>query len=103
MEKMIVCKICSKVIEDKEDLITAQLRMKVFPYHSECYANDLKDLRHNKQINGFSGNLSTIIYVLFGIGWFYLANPSIKFIGLIAIFPVFFRIYSFFAFERYLN
>lgn len=66
--KKIICNKCSGRIKSKYNLVTTYKFIKIVPYHSQCYSDDLKSLNtifvSNKPINGAFSNISTIIITI---------------------------------------
>lgn len=107
MKKIIYCEECSGVIDNKEDLVTAQLRQDVFPYHEECYARGLKGAKalylRNKPINGFSGNFTALMFFMLGLGFLIFGVGDIKYFSLLTLISLAIRLYSYIMFERHLD
>lgn len=107
MKKTIYCEECSGVIHNKEDLVVAQFRMDVIPFHEDCYARELKGPKaiyiRNKPINGVSGNFSTFMFFLLGLGILIFGVGDIKYFSIVTINPIGIRLYSYIMFERHLD
>jgi hypothetical protein len=105
LSKTVYCDKCAKEIEVRDDLVTATLFFEVVPYHSECYARDLKGARSffldNQPLNGFSGNFGFILVTIIAIGWLFFAENPSKWFSLFAIIPIGYRLYSYLIYERY--
>lgn len=101
MEKVVICNKCHYLIEKKEHLITSTYLFEVVPYHEECFVKDIKGKKSlfvsNQPLNGFSGNISAIFSLFVSIG---LLAGEYKIFSVIALIPVFYRLYSYFTFER---
>ena len=104
MSKAVYCEKCSKEIEFRGDLVTATIFFVVVAYHEDCYVKELKGFRglflDNQPLNGFSGNFLFAMAVLVGIGF---AFGSLKWVSIIAVIPVLYRLFSFYKFERLLE
>ena len=104
MSKAVYCEKCSSEIKFRGDLVTTTLIFLIVAYHEDCYAKDLKGFRgiflNNQILNGFSGNFLFITAVLVSIGF---AFGSMKWVSIVALLPVLYRIYSYYRFERRLE
>lgn len=104
MSRAVYCEKCSREIKCRGDLVTTRLLFLIVAYHVDCYAKDLKGFRgiflNNQLINGFSGNFVFISAVLVSIGF---AFGSMKWVSIVALLPVLYRIYSYYWFERTLE
>jgi len=104
MSKAVYCEKCSREIKFRGNLVTTTLFFWIVAYHEECYAKDLKGLRgvflDNQTLNGFSGNFLFVMAILVGIGF---AFGSMKWVSIIALLPVLYRVFSFYRFERRLE
>lgn len=104
VSKAVYCEKCSKEIKFRGDLVTATLFFVIVAYHEDCYVKDLKGFRglflDNQPLNGFPGNFLFVAAVLVSIGF---AFGSMKWVSIIALLPVLYRIYSYFRFERNLE
>ena len=89
MGKIINCEKCGESIDHNEDLITATVILEVLPYHSHCYATDLKGantiILSNKPLNGFASNFKVISISIIAILWAIFADQPIKWASLAAI------------------
>jgi len=105
MVKTIYCDKCLREITVRSDLVTAILFFEVVPYHTDCYAKDLKGFKtlflENQPINGFSGNVITIFAILLCIAC--LFYEPMKYLSIIAIIQIIYRFYSYFVYERYIE
>ncbi|MBP0726420.1 hypothetical protein J5Y03_14765 [Bacillus sp. RG28] len=105
MNKTIYFDKCLREITVRNDLVTAILFFEVVPYHENCYAKDLKGVKtlflDNQPINGFSGNFVTLLAILFCIGCFFY--EPMKYLSIIAIIQIIYRLYSYFVFERHIE
>lgn len=104
LPKTIYCDMCTKEIKVRDDLVTATLLFEVVPYHEECYAKDLKGAKtiflDNQPLNGFSGNLFFFLSIILAIVWSLIAENELKWLSLLALIPVGYRLYSYFIYER---
>ncbi|MBM6619449.1 hypothetical protein [Bacillus suaedaesalsae] len=57
----------------------------------------------NQPINGISGNFGVVILLIFVFVWMIVADGGSKFVSLLAIIPLIYRVYSYFAYERYVE
>jgi hypothetical protein len=105
LSKTVYCGKCGNEIKVRDDLVTATLFLEVVPYHTGCYARDLKSVRtlflDNQPLNGFSGNFGFILVTIMAIGWLFFAENSSKWLSLLAIIPIGYRLYSYLIYERY--
>ncbi|QDP41173.1 hypothetical protein [Radiobacillus deserti] len=106
MSKTIYCDKCLKEIKVRDDLVTSTLLFEVIPYHEDCYTKDLKGIKtlflDNQPLNGFSGNVLFFLAIIIAIGWIVIAEGSLKWLSLLAIVPIGYRLYSYYNFERYI-
>ncbi|WP_433745535.1 hypothetical protein [Falsibacillus pallidus] len=107
MTKKVYCEKCVKEIKFRDDLVTAVLFLKVVPYHSDCYAKDLKSAKtfflDNKPLNGFSGNLGFVLALILAIGWSLISAGLSKWWSLLVIIAIGYRLYSYIMFERHVE
>ncbi|MCK6256290.1 hypothetical protein LCY76_06735 [Fictibacillus sp. KIGAM418] len=107
MSKTIICDRCTKEITLKDDLVTVTMFFEVIPYHEECYAHDLKGtisfFLNNRSLNGLSGNISMVISILFGLWLVFFTEGSLRFVSLLVLIPIIYRLYSYLAYERHLE
>lgn len=101
------CEKCLGEIELRDDLVTATMLFSVVPYHEDCYAKDLKGAKtlflNNQPINGFSGNFMTLFAFVVGIWLVIFADGGMKLYSVLFLIAVFYRLYSFYTFERHLE
>lgn len=104
VSKAVYCEKCSKEIKFRGDLVTATLFFVIVAYHEDCYVKDLKGFRglllDNQPLNGFSGNFLFIMSILVGIGFSF---GSMKWVSIVALIPIVYRLFSFYMFERLLE
>jgi hypothetical protein len=55
----------------------------------------------NQPLNGFSGNFGFVLITIMAIGWLFFAENSSKWLSLLAIIPIGYRLYSYLIYERY--
>lgn len=107
MTKKIYCEKCDETIDYKEDLVTATVILEVLPYHSHCYATDLKGansiILNNKPLNGFASNFKVISISIIAVLWAIFADQSIKWVSFVAIPVIIYRLYSYLKFERHVS
>ncbi|WLD94612.1 hypothetical protein [Alkalihalobacillus sp. AL-G] len=107
MAKPVYCDKCHGEINNREDLVTATMFVSVVPYHESCYSKDLKGAKTfflaNQPINGFSGNFGVVVAALFGFGLLVFAEGGTRFTSVIFLLAVFYRLYSYIAYERHLE
>lgn len=106
-KKKVFCERCADTVKNKEELITAIRIIDVVAYHEECFARDIKGSKtfilDNTPLNGFASNFITVIIVIIGLFFLLFASTPEKYISLFAIIPIFYRLYSYFMFERKLE
>ena len=104
MTQGVYCEKCDREIKFKGDLVTTTFVFIVVPYHEDCYAKDLKGMRtffvSNNPINGISGNITAIISIIIGIFALVFLDGFTKFVGLLALVSVVYRLYSYIRFEK---
>src|SRR5690625_680221 len=107
MGKIINCEKCGESIDYSEDLVTATVILEVLPFHSQCYATNLKGANtlvvSNQPLNGFASNFRTIAFSLFAILWAIFAEQSLKWISFVAMPLVIYRLYSYVRYERHVK
>lgn len=107
MSKLVYCSKCLREITFRGDLVTSTLLFEVVPYHEECFARDLKSPKTlflgNQPLNGFSGNFVTFFAMLSSIVWLIIGDSQMKWLSLLAMILVIYRLYSFFRYERHLE
>jgi hypothetical protein len=105
LSKTVYCDKCQKEIKVRDDLVTATLFLEVVPYHTDCYARDLKSARtlflNNQPLNGFLGNFGLLLVTIMAIGWLFFAENSSKWLSLLAVIPIGYRLYSYLIYERF--
>ncbi|MFD2042869.1 hypothetical protein ACFSTA_00940 [Ornithinibacillus salinisoli] len=83
--------------------MTATMIIGIVAYHENCYSKDLKGatsfLLDNTPINGFAGNVVTVISVILGMLLLFLPSPE-KYLSLLALIPIVYRLVSYVLFER---
>ncbi|PXW91725.1 hypothetical protein DES38_104158 [Streptohalobacillus salinus] len=106
MSKPVICDHCHTIIKSKDELVTSVSLFEVLAYHEHCYIKELKGVQafyvSRTPINGFSYNLSVGISIIFAIGWGLFADGQTKWLAFLVIFPIYFRLYSYFVYERHL-
>ncbi|MBN2259298.1 MAG: hypothetical protein JW702_02010 [Clostridiales bacterium] len=104
-EKLVLCNKCGRMIESREDLVTAVNFVFVEPYHTKCYSRGVKSLNtvflSNTPINGFMGNVSAVFSAILSFG--FLFSSDMRIFSLIFFIPVLLRALSYFNYERYLK
>lgn len=108
MSKPIICEQCHKVIEEKEDLVTASIFFRVKPYHYFCYGKDVRGSRSvfftNHPLNGLSGTISYLLTFLMTVALFLFTEGFIKYIALVyLITETSLRIYAYYTYSRHLK
>jgi hypothetical protein len=101
VEKKIICNKCSKEIENKYDLITTFKFIKIVPYHSKCYSEELKSINtilvSNKPINGMSSNVVTVIASFLAVILFFIGKQEF----VLLLFVPLIRLYSLLMIENH--
>ena len=104
MTKGVYCEKCEREIKFTGDLVTTIFMFQVVPYHEDCYAKDLKGMRgffvSNNPINGISGNISAVLSIIIGIFAVLFLDGFTKFLGLLSLVSVGYRLYSYIRFEK---
>ena len=107
LSKTIYCDKCVKEIKVRDDLVTSTLLFEVIPYHEDCYAKDLKGAKtiflDNQPLNGFSGNFLFFLSIILAFVWLLIADPPLKWLSLVAIIPIGYRLYSYLTYERHIE
>lgn len=108
MSRPIICEQCHKVIEEKEDLVTASIFFRVKPYHYFCYGKDVRGARSvfftNHPLNGISGHISYLLALLMTVALFLFTKSFIKYIALVyLITETGLRIYAYCTYSRHLK
>ncbi|WP_102027894.1 hypothetical protein [Salirhabdus sp. Marseille-P4669] len=100
------CHYCKKTIRDRDELITASRRFRVKPFHYKCFQQLEEQTDSQKAlwipVNGITGNI-TVLLMLAVAGWMFFTDFFLHigdFIGVVALYPVVLRIYSFLFIER---
>ncbi|WP_407270210.1 hypothetical protein [Radiobacillus sp. PE A8.2] len=106
-DRTVYCTKCLKEIRVRDDLVTATSFFIVDPYHTACYAEDLKGAKtlflSNEPINGFAGNFVTIVALLAFIVILLIYDSPFKWLSAAALIVVGYRIYSYIVFERHIE
>ncbi|MGP4061866.1 hypothetical protein [Halobacillus sp. H74] len=100
-----VCRYCYKEIQDRDELITASNWFRVRPYHYRCFdllEQDTMTIAGTwTPVNGRAGLITVILMVIFAA-----ALSMTDFLGsigdliaILALYPIFLRIFSFVVFE----
>ncbi|QAS51782.1 hypothetical protein [Halobacillus litoralis] len=100
-----VCRYCYKEIQDRDELITASNWFRVRPYHYRCFDLLEQDTRTIAgawtPVNGRAGLITVILMVIFAAVLFmtdFLGSIG-DLIAILALYPIFLRIFSFVVFE----
>jgi len=105
MGKAIICEHCSQEITYKEDLVTANYFIFIFPYHANCYARGLKGAKTfflgNHPINGFSGNLSAVASFIAILMLLTMLPGIAKILAIFPAIPVIARLLAYVLYERH--
>ena len=118
---LIRCSLCNQLIKSKKDLITCfEGILEIKPYHNGCFSKKLKtrnaisDMMRNYPINGFSGNIRTIFFLVIFIAymiyalflytdkfpWVILSDARFfLFVTISSLFFIGIRIYSYVMYE----
>ena len=104
MTQGVYCEKCGREIKFAGDLVTTTFMFQVVPYHEDCFAKDLKGLRtffvSNNPINGIAGNITVILSVIIGTFVIIFLDGLTRFIGLLALISLSYRLYSYIRFEK---
>src|SRR5699024_4128752 len=104
MGKIINCEKCGESIDYSEDLVTATVILEVLPFHSQCYATNLKGANtlvvSNQPLNGFASNFRTIAFSLFSILWAIFAVQSLKCFSFVEMTLLIYQYYSLVIYDR---
>ncbi|RIW33974.1 hypothetical protein D3H55_10260 [Bacillus salacetis] len=107
MSKEIYCDACQKQIKVRDDLITATIMFEVAPFHENCYGTSIKGAKtlfiSNEPINGFAGSAFTVFSVIIAILWAVFTEDAMRWVSLLALIPVVYRLFSYFRYERHLE
>jgi hypothetical protein len=107
MSKEIYCDFCQKQIKVRDDLITAAIMFEVAPFHESCYGTSIKGARtlfiSNEPINGFSGSAFTVFSMIIAILWAVFTEGPMRWLSILALIPVGYRLYSYIRYERRLE
>lgn len=107
MTKNIYCEKCGQPIDYNEDLVTAMVIFEVLPFHSHCYATDLKGANtlvvSNQPLNGFASNFKVISTSIIAVLWAIFADQSIKWLSFAVIPFIIYRLYSYLKYERHVR
>ncbi len=107
LSKTIFCDKCEKEIKVRDDLVTSTYLFEVVPYHESCYAKDIKSVKtiflDNQPLNGFSGNLVFFFSIILAVAWALISESPLKWISLLAIIPISYRLYSYLFYERHIE
>jgi hypothetical protein len=98
--KKIICNKCSREIESKDNLVTTFKFIKIVPYHSKCYSNEIKSLKtlviSNQPINGMASNILTIFITILALILIFLGDKEFMFLLLMPLV----RLYSLLMIEN---
>lgn len=107
MSKTILCKACKTPIKYHDDLVTATIFFEVYPFHHYCYVQDLKGPRtiilNNKPINGSANTFRVASLSFFAILWAIFASSDIKWVAIVVLPIIIYRLHSYFSFERHVK
>ncbi|SFG46210.1 hypothetical protein SAMN05216353_14518 [Halobacillus alkaliphilus] len=100
-----ICRYCYKEIRDRDELITASNWFRVRPYHYRCFElleQDTKTIAGAwTPVNGLTGMVTTVLMMILSVLMF--TTNILGFIGdilgLVALYPIFLRVFSFAVFE----
>ena len=102
--KKIICEYCAGEIKNGGELVVTTNFLSVVPYHDRCFTYQIKGLStffvSNVPLNGQASNVGTVFAVVLGV--LVLFMPELRYLAIIALISVLYRLYSWFKFERYL-
>lgn len=102
----VICRYCYKKIETKDQLVTAFRWVTIKPFHYLCYQEIQQETDifwlSWKPLNGWEGNLTSLLLtVLAGwLIWSETGGMAGNIAGVVALYPVALRIFSYYLFER---
>jgi hypothetical protein len=106
--KPVQCEYCNRPVRDQDELVTASRRFRVRPFHFQCFSEMEQEASTHRAlwipVNGISG-LVTVILMIALAGWMLLTDTLHQLgdlVGIIALYPVILRIYSYIAIESVL-
>ncbi|MGM8216650.1 hypothetical protein ACLIA0_13975 [Bacillaceae bacterium W0354] len=103
---MVTCTKCGKDITERSDLVVANIKFILRPFHHSCFEEYLNDKKKEAKmffdampVNGMYGNIMTILFLLI-IAFVYLFKPEHPFVIIFCtLFPLF-RLMSWVLIER---
>lgn len=106
-KKEIYCEKCSGQINDREELVTSTVFFFVAPFHEQCFSKSLKGWQTiylgNVPINGLSGNIRALVALIAAIILFLTTNGTYTLISILLLIVPILRLYSWLAYERYVD
>jgi len=105
MSKSLTCYHCQKEITERSDLVVANRRLVLRPYHNQCFEKHIDESKEQSKmffdampINRTYGNIMAVLFlILFAFLYYFVdIHPFIYVLSL--IYPVY-RIFSFFLYE----
>ncbi|WP_017187742.1 hypothetical protein [Alkalibacillus haloalkaliphilus] len=104
-KKAVVCNRCNKVITDRNDLMTGNVKMTVRPFHEKCFKKRVEEKKERASMffdampfNGRYANIMTVIFLLLFLAFLtFIEVPGVALI-LVLIYPMY-RFISWVAIE----
>ncbi|UOQ45170.1 hypothetical protein MUN89_04240 [Halobacillus salinarum] len=107
MQEGVYCRRCSRQIKTKDNLVVAGVLFVMVPYHKECFAKELRGpavlFINNQPINSWVGNLLTLLGLLLFAGVLLFVEGLAKWLSLLFLLPVIYRLLAYYLFERRLS
>ncbi|KHE72220.1 hypothetical protein [Halobacillus sp. BBL2006] len=100
-----ICRYCYKEIQDRDELVTASNWFRVRPYHYRCFElleQDTKTIAGTwTPVNGVTGIITIMLMLILSVVMFTtnILGGIGDLLGILAFYPVFLRIFSYFVFE----
>lgn len=104
-----ICRYCYKKIKNRDELVTAFRWMEVKPFHYLCYQEIQKETNliwlSWKPLNGWEGSVTFLLLAGFAIWFLFTEFGGVAgdIAGILALYPLFLRILSYFLYERKLE
>lgn len=106
-EGKVFCEECSRLIRDKDELVTTTVLFSLVPYCKDCYVDQIKGMSSlivsNTPVNGTYSNFFSVVGLIALIPIMFISD-SIKYVFIIGIIIfLLYRVFSYLWFERHLN
>ncbi|WP_343781427.1 hypothetical protein [Alkalibacillus silvisoli] len=104
--KTVTCYGCNKEIKGRSELMTANVKMTVKPFHEECFKKRVEEKKERASMffdampfNGRYANIMTLIFVILFVAFITFIEVPFIAVVLVLIYPIY-RFISWITIER---